>query len=125
MPYQVGVSDLVNELRSFCHARLPHAGKTAGRHRLMKLLLALALPVTVIGDIQSTTQTLSVNVAAYGKLSLPSNVNLRAMDTRFGGALSGTPTVSYWARTSGGGSNSVTVQASSEFAPAQDERRST
>jgi len=118
VPYQVRVSDLANELRSFRHAAFRHTEKNVVRHRLMKLLLALALPVTVIGDIQSTTQTLSVNVAPYGKLSLSPNVNLRAVDTRFGGALSGTLTVSYWARTSGGGSNSVTVQASSEFSPA-------
>jgi hypothetical protein len=86
-------------------------------HKFAKFLLAFALPVIGVGDIQSTTQTLSVNVAPYGKLSLPPNVNLRAADTHFGGSLYGSLTVSYWARTSGGASSSVTVQANSEFAP--------
>jgi hypothetical protein len=88
------------------------------RHILASFVLAFALPVSGIGDIQSTTQTIAVNVAPNGKLSLPSNVNLQSADTRFGGNLSGTLTVSYWARTSDGGGGSVTVQAGSEFMPA-------
>ena len=84
---------------------------------LIRILFAFALPVSGIGDIQSTTQTLSANVGPNGKLSLPPNVTLRSADTHFGGTLSGTLTVSYWARTSDGGSGSVTVQASSEFSP--------
>src|ERR1700676_4938275 len=80
-------------------------------------ILSFALPASVSGDIQSTTQTISVGVAANGKVSLPPTVNLQSADARFGGNLSGTLTVSYWARTSGGGGGSVTVQASSEFSP--------
>jgi hypothetical protein len=86
-------------------------------HKIARCLLAFVLPVTGLGDIQSTSQTLSVNVVPSGKVSLPPNVNLRSVDTRFGGKLSGTLTVSYWARTSSGGSGSVTVQANSEFSP--------
>jgi hypothetical protein len=86
-------------------------------HRLAGFLLALALPVSGIGDIASTTQTLSVNVGANGKLSVPATATLRAVDTRFGGSLSGTLTVSYWARTSTGGGGSITVQAGSDFSP--------
>jgi hypothetical protein len=61
---------------------------------------------------------MSVNVVAYGKLSVPAQANLIAFDTHFGGNLSGTLMVSYWARTSGGGSGSITVQAGSDFSPA-------
>jgi hypothetical protein len=81
------------------------------------VLLLLALPRNGIGDFQSTTQTLCVNVSPYGKMSIPSNVNLQAADTRFGGDLSGTLLISYSARTSDGGGGSVTVQAGSEFSP--------
>jgi hypothetical protein len=85
---------------------------------LASVFLSFALPIRGIGDIQSTTQTVSVDVAPSGKLSLPPSVNLRSTDTRFGGNLSGTLAVSYWARTSAGGGGSVTVQAGSEFSPA-------
>jgi hypothetical protein len=88
------------------------------RRKLAGVLLTLAVPVSGIADIQSTTQTISVNVVPSGKLSLPASVTLKAADTRFGGNLSGTLTVSYWARTSDGGGGSVTVQAASEFSPA-------
>lgn len=81
-------------------------------------LLALALPVIATSDIQTTTQTISANVSPYGKLSLPASVTLRSANARFGGALSGSLTVSYWARTSEAGGGSVTVQASSGFSPA-------
>jgi hypothetical protein len=86
-------------------------------HTFAKLVIALALPLTGVGDILSTSQTLSVSVVPVGKLSLPPSVTLRSADPHFGGSLSGTLTVSYWARTSSGGSGSVTVQAGSEFSP--------
>jgi hypothetical protein len=81
----------------------------------LALWLALSLPVNAVGDILSTTQTVAVTVSSYGKVSVPGSVSLRSADTRFG-ALSGTLTVSYWARTSEGGGGSLTVQAS-EFSP--------
>jgi hypothetical protein len=74
------------------------------------------LPAFGIGDVLSTTQTISVNVSPYGKLSLPSSVKLQAADSRFGGNLSGSLTVSYWARTSDAG-GSITIQANSGFSP--------
>jgi hypothetical protein len=86
-------------------------------HNAFGIILFIALPVCGIGDIQSTTQIVSVNVSPNGKLSLPSNVNLLAADTQFGGSLSGSLTVGYWARTSDGGGGSVTIQAASEFTP--------
>lgn len=86
-----------------------------GTIRLAALLIFL--PASGIGDIQTTTQTLSASVSPAGKLSLPSSVTLTGSNTRFGN-FSGTLLVSYWARTSDGGNGSVAVQASSEFSPA-------
>jgi len=80
-------------------------------------LLALLLPVVATSDIQTTTQTISANISPYGKLSVPASITLRAADSRFGGNLAGSLTVSYWARTSTAGGSSLTVQASSDFSP--------
>ena len=82
------------------------------------LVVVVVFPATGIGDMQSTTQTMTANVSPYGKLSLPATVNLQSGDTRFGGNLAGSLTVSYWARTSVAGGGSVTVQANSDFSPA-------
>jgi hypothetical protein len=82
------------------------------------LMIVFVFPATGIGDVQSTTQTITANISPYGKLSLPATVNLQSGDTRFGGDLTGTLTVSYWARTSVAGGGSVTVQANSDFSPA-------
>lgn len=86
--------------------------------QLSRFVLALLLPVSGIGDILSTTQTMSVAVSPNGKLSLPATVDLRSSNTHFG-TLAGSLTLSYWARTSSAsGGGSVTVQASSDFSPA-------
>ena len=82
-----------------------------------RFALVLLLPVSGIGDIQTTTQTMSANVSPNGKLSIPASIDLRSPDTRFG-TLAGSLTVSYWARTSASGGGSVTVQANSDFSPA-------
>jgi hypothetical protein len=82
------------------------------------LMVVFVFPATGIGDVQSTTQTVTANVSPYGKLSLPATVNLQSGDMRFGGDLAGSLTVSYWARTSAAGGGSVTVQANSDFSPA-------
>jgi len=79
--------------------------------------LVVLLPVIASSDIQTTTQSLSMDVSPYGKLSVPSSVTLLASDSRFGGNLAGSMTVSYWARTSTTGGSSLTVQASSSFSP--------
>jgi hypothetical protein len=80
------------------------------------LALVLLMPTCGFGDTQTTTQTLAVTVSPYGKVSIPANVDLRSSNTRFG-SFTGTLTVSYWARTSDGGSGSVTIQANSDFSP--------
>jgi hypothetical protein len=84
----------------------------------LRILMTFAIPISGIADIQSVTQTLSANVAPYGKLAVPASVTMRSADSRFGGSLSGSLLVSYWARTSDGGSGSITVQAASDFTPA-------
>jgi hypothetical protein len=82
-----------------------------------QVLLAFLLPVIAMSDMQTATQTMSADILPYGKVSLPSNVTLRAADSRFGENLTGSLTVSYWARTSTAGGGSLTVQASSDFSP--------
>lgn len=84
---------------------------------LLPVLLPVLLPESASSDIQTTTQSLSVNVSPYGKLSLPASVTLLATGSRFAGNLAGTLTVSYWARTSTAGGSSLTVEASSSFSP--------
>jgi hypothetical protein len=81
------------------------------------VLLALALPVSAISDVQTTTQSVSASVSPYGKVSVPSSIGLQALNTRFGN-LAGTVAASYWVRTSDAGGGSLTVQANSEFSPA-------
>jgi hypothetical protein len=80
-------------------------------------VLVFASPMIATSDIQTTTQTLSATVLPYGKLSVPATLTLRAADSRFGGNLAGTLTVSYWARTSMETGSSLTVQAISNFSP--------
>jgi len=80
------------------------------------MLLLLGLPIRGIGDIRTTTQTLSATISPAGKISVPASVTLISSGTQFG-TFSGNLLVSYWASTSGGGSSSVVVQASSEFSP--------
>jgi len=89
-----------------------------GRRRANHLALALLLllPLSGIGDILTTSQTLVANVGANGKISVPASVSLRPLDTRFGG-FSGSLTVNYWSRTSSAGGSSITVQAT-DFSPA-------
>jgi hypothetical protein len=80
------------------------------------ILLSL-LPVSGIGDLQTTTQTLSASISPNGKLSLPGSVNIQS-SYMTPGTMTGALTVSYWARTSNSGGGSVTVQANSDFSPA-------
>jgi hypothetical protein len=85
--------------------------------RPYKLLPAFLLPILGLGDIRTTTQTMSAAVSPYGKLSIPGSVSLTSSNTHFGN-ICGNLTVSYWARTTASGGGSVTVQANSEFSPA-------
>jgi hypothetical protein len=77
-------------------------------------MILLALPASGIGDIQTTTQTLSATISPAGKVSAPASVTLTSSGAHFG-TYSGSLLVNYWVTTSGGGSGSVVLQASSEF----------
>ncbi len=79
-------------------------------------LVLLLLPALGLGDIQTTTQSLSPNISPAGKLFVPGGVTLTSSNTHFG-AFHGSLLLSYWARTSDGGAGSVVVQANSEFVP--------
>lgn len=79
--------------------------------------LLLALPAAGIADTLTTTQAFTANISPMGKLSVPASIMLTNSTTRFGD-FSGRVSVSYWVRTSPGGSGSVTVQAGSGFTPA-------
>jgi hypothetical protein len=102
---------------STARARVEIFSRQAMVHCLARSVLFLTLPIYGRGDIQTTTQVLSADIASHGKVSLPANVTLRTTSTRFG-MLSGSLAVSYWARTSAVGGGSVTVQANSDFLPA-------
>ncbi len=117
-------------LRNICWSRMLNFGKRttdlsrniAGVSGIIlrlvgSLLFSILLPARGIGDFQSTTQSISVNVSPNGKLSLPASIDLRSATRRFD-TLSGTLTLSYWARTSDSGGGAVTVQANSDFTPA-------
>jgi hypothetical protein len=115
----LSVSSLRNLMRDFNSI----SGGVEGEMRTIRrhsagFVLAFVLPATGIGDIQSTTQTLAANVSPYGKLSVPATVNLQSGGTGFATGLTGSLTVSYWARTSATGGGSMTVQANSNFSPA-------
>jgi hypothetical protein len=89
------------------------------RHSLKFVCLAstaLALPRVALGDMQTTTQTLTANVSSSGKVSLPVSASLQKSGSQFE-SFSGSLLVSYWARTLTGGSGSVSLQALSDFSP--------
>ncbi len=85
-----------------------------GTLRLAALLLLI--PFDGRAEIATTTQTLAAAISPAGKISVPASATLTASSTRFAG-FTGSMLVSYWARTSDGGSGSIAVQASSEFSP--------
>ena len=88
----------------------------SNKWRWKMLIVTLLFPFAGAGDIQTTTQTMTANISAYGKLAVPTNVTLRSSSTRFEEGFAGNLTVSYWARTSDAG-GSISVQASSEYSP--------
>ena len=81
------------------------------------LVLAL-LPAYGAAATGNATQTLSAQINAIGKLSVPANSTVTSAGTTFTG-YSGSLTVSYRARTTATtGSGSLTVKASADFSPA-------
>ncbi len=81
-------------------------------------MLLIFAPVFLFGATRTTTQTLSAQVNAIGKLSVPASLTVTNAGTTFV-AYSGNLTVSYRARTtSGTGSASLTLRATADFSPA-------
>ena len=75
-------------------------------------------PVFLLGATGTTTQTLSAQINAIGKVSVPASLNLTTAGTTFV-AYSGNLTVSYRARTTAAtGSGSLTMRATADFSPA-------
>ena len=75
-------------------------------------------PVFLLGATGTTTQTLSAEIDAIGKVSVPASVTVTNAGTTFV-AYSGNLTVSYRARTTAStGSGSLTLQATADFSPA-------
>jgi hypothetical protein len=76
------------------------------------------VPALLLGATGTTTQTLSAQISAIGKLSVPGTLTLTTAGTTFV-AYSGNLIVSYRARTTAGtGSGSLTMQATADFSPA-------
>ena len=89
----------------------------AARFARVAAVLVLA-PAFLLGVTGSTTQTLSAQINALGKVSVPSSLSLTGAGTTFV-AYSGNLTVSYLARTTAStGSGSLTMQATADFSPA-------
>ena len=68
------------------------------------------------GQTGTATQTLSAQIYAAAKLSVPATVTLTVGATKFS-TFQGTLTVSYRARTTSTGGGSITAQVSSDFTP--------
>jgi hypothetical protein len=91
----------------------------AGPRRSWRPILVLALLPASSGAATGTaTQTLSAQINAIGKLSVPATSTVTSAGTTFAG-YSGSLTVSYRARTTAAtGSGSLTVKATADFTPA-------
>jgi hypothetical protein len=89
------------------------------RHRRSwRAILVFALPSFAAAATGTATQTLSAQVNAIGKLSVPAASTVTSAGTTFAG-YTGSLTVSYKARTTAAtGSGSLTVTASADFSPA-------
>jgi len=87
--------------------------------RFTRVAAALVIaPAFLLGASGTTTQTLSAQINAIGKVSVPASLNLTTVGTTFV-AYSGNLTVSYRARTtSATGSGSLTMRATADFSPA-------
>ena len=75
-------------------------------------------PAFLVGATGTTTQTLSAQINAISKISVPGSLSLTTAGTTFV-AYSGNLTVNYRARTTAAtGSGSLTLRATADFSPA-------
>ena len=83
----------------------------------MRLALAILGAAVCHADTATTTQAVTVEIVAAGKLSVQAALPLAAQTSPFGD-FAGTLPVNYRMRTSAtGGSGSITLQAAGEFSP--------
>ena len=95
-----------------------HGSHTATTRFVRAATLLVLAPAFLLGATGTTTQTLSAQINAIGKLSVPANVTVTKVGTTFV-AYSGNLTVSYRARTTAvTGSGSLTLRATADFSPA-------
>jgi hypothetical protein len=81
-------------------------------------VLVAFIPALLSAATGTTAQTLSANIAAIAKLSVPGSLTMTQSGTTFVG-YAGNLTVSYRARTTAStGSGSLTVKATADFSPA-------
>ncbi len=87
--------------------------------RFLRAAIVLTFaPAFLLGATGTTTQTLSAQINAIGKLSVPASLTVTHAGTTFA-SFTGNLTVSYKARTtSATGSGSLTLQATADFSPA-------
>jgi hypothetical protein len=84
----------------------------------MRLALTMFITAACLADTATTTQAVTVEIVAAGKLSVPPSLALAPPVTPFGSSTGPLP-VTYRMRTAAqGGSSTITLQASGEFTPA-------
>ena len=102
--------------QSVMFRRTPRRGKHVAA--VLRLVTLAALPLMCSSDQATTSQTISVTIAPAGKLSVPSALPLIGSGAGFS-PYSGSLSISYRVRTTPGMSGgTITLQASSDFAPA-------
>ena len=95
-----------------------HGSTTATARFRRAATVLLFAPGFLLGATGTTTQTLSAQINAIGKLSVPASLTVTSAGTTFV-AYSGNLTVSYRARTTAAtGSGSLTLRATADFSPA-------
>lgn len=95
----------------------PQSTRPAFRLVCSAVTVLACAPVLLPGATGTATQTLSAQINAIGKLSVPASLTVTTAGTTFV-AYSGSLTVSYKARTTATtGSGSLTMQASADFSP--------
>jgi hypothetical protein len=113
------ISPLLFSSQRYNNVRMEKAVAVQRHRRSLRAVLVFALlPIFAAAATGTATQTLSAQVNAIGKLSVPAASTVTSAGTTFAG-YTGSLTVSYKARTTAAtGSGSLTVTASADFSPA-------
>jgi hypothetical protein len=113
------ISPLLFSSQRYNNVRMERVVAVQRHRRSWRAILVFALlPSFAAAATGTATQTLSAQVNAIGKLSVPAASTVTSAGTTFAG-YTGSLTVSYKARTTAAtGSGSLTVKASADFSPA-------